>query len=65
MSAIHGKGWGDKHDWICVGQPPMRVTHYKCLGCGAIFSHHYNSIPNIFEAMEAEGVSDGCPSNPS
>lgn len=67
MSDIFGEGYGSKHTWkristAQVGSAPnnQRFTSYKCKVCSQTFKHYYNLIPDIFEAMELEAVTDSC-----
>lgn len=65
-SNIFGKGYGDSHQWIRGGTNQVgsdwmyKATYYEC-PCGARFSHPYDIIPNIFEAIRQAGVADKCP----
>jgi len=65
-SHIYGEGYGSSHQWIRggtnqVGSDWMNKASYYGCPCGATFSHPYDIIPDIFEAMRIEGVVDICP----
>ena len=61
--AINGEGlFGTKHTWRNDGTPCNGITHYSC-PCGQLFTHQYNRIPNIFDAMKEYGVKEDCPLN--
>ncbi len=65
MSDISGKGYGDSHNWIRGGTNQVgsnwmkKATYYVC-PCGVIFSHAYDIIPDIFEAMKQAGIPEKC-----
>lgn len=61
MSDINGQGYGDDHNWKCLGTSPFKVTEYRCEDCTAFFRHCYDDIPNIFDALRFTGMSDKCP----
>lgn len=73
MSDIYGQGYGDKHDWkrghtnqFYMGEVQSyadKATAYTCSNCKASFSHRYDLIPDIFEAIKASGVSEECINN--
>jgi hypothetical protein len=63
MSDIRGEGYGASHNWSHDTTEPFRGdmgSRYFCFDCGACFVHMYNLIPDIFEAMRAEGISETC-----
>lgn len=67
MSAIRGKGFGSKHNWINEGTTRQGLlennifTEYSCKDCKHYFRHYYKRYKNIFEAMDASSyVSDEC-----
>lgn len=69
MSSIHGKGYGDSHDWVRgytneTSSWQDKCTNYKCANCGAVFSHYYDIVGDIFEAIERSGAVDVCPTHP-
>lgn len=67
MSDIFGKGWDDDHNWqrgstAQVGSTwAAKSTTYQCRNCGVAFSHPYDIIPDIFQAIEQAGVKEHCP----
>lgn len=62
MSAIYGQGYGSNHDWIDnTPQDNSKRTFYSCKSCRARFTHMYDEIPDIFLAIELNGVPDQCP----
>lgn len=67
-SDISGSGYGDSHQWIRGGTNQVgadwmsKASYYGC-PCGATFSHAYDIIPDIFEAMRQAGVPEECPLN--
>lgn len=65
MSDIYGKGYGDKHDWKRgytpqVGSWDTKSTSYRCGVCGEKFTHFYDAIPDIFQAMQHQNVNAEC-----
>ena len=65
MSDIRGNGYGDIHNWKRGeteqnSNPIFRSTFYKCIDCDESFRHFYHETPNIFEAMELDGVQPHC-----
>lgn len=65
MSAIKGAGYGSKHDWTDRGtiQSPFRearATEFVCRKCEEVFFHYYHIHPDIFAAMEKDGISEEC-----
>lgn len=72
-SHIHGEGFGHSHVWIRGGTnqggfgqgltASQKATAYMCPNCGSSFSHQYDVVPNIFQAIENAGVVDVCPNN--
>jgi hypothetical protein len=67
MSAIRGEGTGSTHTWAHVwtaqvgSNAPLKRSVYKCEKCGRTFTHWYDLVPDIFDAMNREGVEDPCP----
>lgn len=62
-SHIHGEGWGSSHVWkrdITDYFGGGMGTRYFCSGCGECFVHIYDAIPDIFAAMQHEGVAEVC-----
>jgi hypothetical protein len=57
-SEILGEGYGSDHSWKKIGTTQTnavghsRYTFYKCTKCYINFFHHYDTEPNIFEAMK-------------
>jgi hypothetical protein len=60
MSDISGTGFGSSHNWRCGSTTPWKVTEYRCVNCGAFFRHAYDDVPDIFEAIRVQGLSDVC-----
>ena len=60
MSDIMGTGHGSAHDWENAGSSPLKITRYFCRKCRTSFSHEYDSVPEIFEAMEIQNIPIEC-----
>ena len=65
MTDINGKGYGDLHDWKCIGTEQMqfprdRSTLFVCNRCGYIFTHWYHITENIHDAMKESGIKEIC-----
>lgn len=65
MSTIHGKGYGDKHNWKTGDTeqhwiPEYRSTFFSCEDCGENFRHYYHRTPDIFEQIKISGVKEEC-----
>lgn len=63
MSDIRGEGHGSAHTWKHDTTEPFRNdwgSRYFCSTCGACFVHMYHYIPDIFAAMQDEGVPAEC-----
>lgn len=66
MSDIYGEGWGSSHDWQNKGTNQVgsaywvKATYYVCKKCGITFKHEYDLIPDIFKAIELNGIPDKC-----
>lgn len=68
MTDIRGEGYGASHDWrhditdrFNGGE---RGSRYICHVCGHVFVHLYDVVPDVFEAMNLDGVPDQCPGPP-
>lgn len=75
-SKINGKGYGSCHTWIRtktfqwykipgwvkdkMDSGKFSRSDYICNNCEATFSHYYDSIPNIFEAIKSSGIPNQC-----
>ena len=71
---IHSEGCGMSHTWIkgnTIQWSKLNLdyyaacTDYSCLKCKVKFKHYYHTIPNIFEAMNREGITNECPGYPN
>lgn len=63
MSDINGTGHGSAHDWqldITDRFGGEKGTRYFCRHRDSLFVHLYDVEPNIFKAMEQEGVPPTC-----
>lgn len=60
MSHINGEGFGSTHNWHRGDASPFKSTQYRCLDCNYRFNHRYDEIPNIFDAMQKQGVPALC-----
>ena len=60
-SHINGTGYGASHAWQDRGTPYSGCTNYKCAACGALFSHYYHGVSNIFDAIKNSAIPDKCP----
>lgn len=65
MSAIKGIGHGSNHNWKKEHGPIARIkwdrhSKYTCEKCGESFLHEYHLVPDIFIAMQQEGISKNC-----
>ena len=58
-SDVHGDGFGSDHLWH-YESTPSNTSYYKCARCFWPFGHHYNSEPDIFKAMQKDGVPARC-----
>lgn len=61
MSAIYGTGYGSSHDWKRGHTNQWILGQVFSYEDGAGFSHQYDVIPDIFEAIKLSGVPDKCP----
>lgn len=59
MSDIYGDGYGSKHNWTRIATTGNKCTTYLC-SCGESFTHWYDQISDIFDAMKSRGVSEEC-----
>lgn len=59
-SDINGDGYGSSHTWRRGYTHASKVTEYTCGDCGVMFRHAYDDIPNIFEAINDQGIPDQC-----
>ncbi len=60
MSDIFGSGFGSSHNWKRGFTSAFKSTSYRCEGCGTVFFHNYDDVPNIHKAIELQGISDSC-----
>jgi hypothetical protein len=65
-SEIHGLGYGSSHAWkrdhtAQVGSWGVKRSYYHCLICDEQFTHYYDQVPDIYDAMLREGVREVCP----
>lgn len=58
-SDISGSGHGSDHLWHYEGTP-SNASRYKCARCFWPFAHYYNHTPDIFKAMQQDGVPQTC-----
>jgi len=59
-SAINGDGHGSAHNWEYIDTSPFKVSEYRCRDCSAFFRHFYDDVPDIFMAMERQGIAAEC-----
>ena len=52
---------GESLQWSSAGLPSGAAqTPFKCRKCGAAFIHYYNQQPNIYKAMQEQGIENIC-----
>ena len=71
MSHISGKGYGFSHKWERGDTEQVsgfwgdtggrKKTNYRCKNCRTLFTHYYDEVPDIFEAMRNQGIINQCP----
>lgn len=62
LTDIIGNGYGSNHNWKLTETPQdnSKRSFYECNDCGRFWCHYYDKQPDIYIAMQEEGMPDRC-----